>query len=118
MKHSPVLRAAWIALRALIVLNWMFGTLMLVFLAATFQAEEWTFRALRVGAVAGHQGMVAGMRGIMAIGILGVPVAYVVLPKLLEIVASVRAGQPFSVENAVRLRTIAWAQLGLEVLHI
>jgi len=116
-KHSPVLSAAWVALRVLVVLNWIFGALVLALLAASFQAEEWTFRALGIGAAAGHERIVAGMRGIMVIGILGVPLALVVLHRLLEIVASVRAGAPFSVENAIRLRTIAWAQLGLELLH-
>jgi len=117
MKHSPALPVAWAALRILVVLNWMFGALLIALLAATFVAEEWIWRALGVGGVAGHERMVAGMRGIMAIGMLCVPLAYVVLRQLLRIVTSVREGAPFSVENASRLRAIAWAQLGLEVLH-
>jgi len=118
MKHSPALPVTWMSLRVLIVLNWILGGLILVLLAATFQAEEWTWRALGVGAVARHEGIVAGMRTIMVIGIAGVPIAYVVLKELLKIVESVRDGDPFSADNASRLRTIAWALLGLELLHL
>jgi intracellular septation protein A len=58
------------------------------------------------------------MRAIMVIGIAGTPIAYVVFSRLLQIVESVRAGEPFTVDNAGRLRTIAWALLGLELLHV
>jgi hypothetical protein len=118
MKHSPALRLTWTSLRLLVVLNWIFGGGILALLAATFLAEEWTWRALGAGAVAGREGIVAGMRAIMGIGIVGVPIAYVVLKELLKIVASVRDGDPFSADNAGRLRTIAWALLGLELLHV
>jgi DUF2975 family protein len=118
MKQSPALSVTWISLRVLIVLNWILGGLILALLAATFQAEEWTWRALGVGAVAGHGAIVAGMRTIMAIGIAAVPIAYVVLKELSRIVESVRDGDPFSAGNAARLRTIAWALLGLELLHL
>ena len=118
VKHSSALPATWVALRILISLNWILGALIFALLAVTFLAEEWTWRALGVGAVAGHEGVVAGMRAIMVIGIVGIPIAYVVFSRLLRIVESVRAGEPFTMDNAGRLRTIAWALLGLELLHI
>ena len=117
-KHSIGLLAAWNTLRILIGLNWMLGGLIFVLLAISFAAEEWTWRALGVGPVAGHHGVVAGMRAIMVIGILGTPIAYLLFSRLLRIVASVRIGEPFIADNAGRLRTIAWALLGLELLHI
>ena len=118
MTSSPALPLTWMSLRVLIVLNWILGGLIFVLLAATFLAEEWTWRALGVGAVAGHEAIVAGMRTIMVIGIAGVPIGYVVLNRLLKIVGSVRDGDPFSADNAARLRTIAWALLGLEVMNL
>jgi Protein of unknown function (DUF2975) len=118
LKHSTVLPVTSIILRILIVLNWIFGALIFALLAISFQAEEWTWRALGVGAVAGHEGVVAGMRAIMVIGIVGVPIAHVVFSRLLRIVESVRTGEPFTMDNGGRLRTIAWALLGLELLHI
>jgi len=118
MKHSTALRATWVTLRILIALNWILGALIFALLAISFQATEWTWRALGLGAVAGHEGIVAGMRAIMVIGIVGIPIAHVVFSRLLTIVESVRTGEPFTVDNAGRLRTIAWALLGLELLHV
>jgi intracellular septation protein A len=45
-------------------------------------------------------------------------ITYVVFSRLLSIVELVRAGVAFATGNAGRLRTIAWAMLGLELLHI
>ena len=118
LKHSTALPATSIILRILIVLNWIFGALIFALLAISFLANEWTWRALGVGAVAGREGVVVAMRAIMVIGIAGTPIAHVVLSPLLKIVESVRAGEPFTMDNAGRLRTIAWALLGLELLHI
>ena len=118
IKPSTALLATWATLRILTILNWIFGALIFALLAISFLAEEWTWRALGVGAIAGHESVVAGMRAIMVIGIIGTPIAYVVLSRLLRIVESVRMGEPFTRDNAGRLRTIAWALLGLELLHI
>jgi hypothetical protein len=118
MRHPTPLRATWVTLRILIVLNWILGALIFALLAISFQAKEWTWRALGLGTVAGHEGIVAGMRAIMVIGIVGIPIAHVVFSRLLTIVESVRTGEPFTVDNAGRLRTIAWALLGLELLHV
>ena len=118
MKHSSVLPVAWVTLRALVVLNWVCGALIFSLLLISFQAEEWTWRALGVGSVAGHEGIVSAMRSIMVIGIVSVPIAFVVFRQLLHILKSVRASKPFTLENAGRLKVIAWALLALEVLHI
>ena len=118
MNQSMALPVARATLRTLIVLNWIAGTLIFALLAISFLAEGWTWRALGVGSVAGHEGIVAGMRAIMVIGIAGAPIAHMVLGPLLRIVESVRMRAPFSVENARRLRTIAWALLALELLHL
>jgi hypothetical protein len=58
------------------------------------------------------------MRLVMVIGIAAVPVTHVVLARLLAIVETVAGGDPFVTENAARLKAIAWAVLGLEVLHL
>jgi Protein of unknown function (DUF2975) len=118
MRHSKGPLATWVTLRILILLNWIFGALIFALLAISFQAEEWTWRALHVGAVAGHESVVAGMRAIMVIGIASTPITWAVFSRLLRIVESVRAGEPFTVHNAGRLRTVAWALFGLELLHI
>lgn len=118
MKRPSVLPVATVTLRILIALNWMCGALIFSLLLVSFLAEEWTWRALGVGSVAGHEGIVAGMRSIMVLGIVSVPIAFIVLRQLLSIVTSVRAGEPFTAGNAQRLKVIAWALLALQVLHI
>jgi hypothetical protein len=118
MKPSTALVATWVTLRTLIVLNWIFGALIFTLLAVSFAAEKWIWQALGVGAIAGHESVVAGMRTIMVIGIVGTPFSYIVFSRLLRIVESVRTGEAFTRDNAERLRTIAWAMLGLELLHI
>jgi hypothetical protein len=118
MIHSSALPVARVTLRALILFNWLLGGLILVMLAASFLAEDWTWRALGVDGAAVNEGTVAGMRAIMVIGILAVPVAYVVFSRLLSIVESVGVGEPFTIGNAGRLRIIAFALLGIELLHI
>jgi hypothetical protein len=118
MKPSSVLHVAWFTLRALIALNWVYGALILAFLLISFQAESWTWRALGVGSIAGHEGIVAGMRSIMVIGVVSVPIAFVFLQELLRIVKSVCAGELFTVQNAGRLKVIAWALFALQVLHV
>src|SRR3954465_9765436 len=102
LNRSTALLATWMTLRVLIVLNWIFGALIFALLAISFQAEEWTWRALHVGAVAGHESVVAGMRAIMVIGIASTPINWAVFSRLLRIVESVRAGEPFTVDNAGR----------------
>ncbi|MEP6729974.1 MAG: DUF2975 domain-containing protein [bacterium] len=97
------------ALRALITLNWLFGAAVLCLLIASFLAEAWVARAL------GVDHMLVGARLIMMIGIAATPVAYVVFSRLLSIVETVRAGDPFVTSNAQRLQTIAWAVLALEL---
>ena len=118
VKHPPVLSAVWVTLRTLMVLNWVYGALILALLLISLQAGGWTWRALGVGSIAGHEGMIVGMRLIMAIGIVSVPIGLVFFRELLRIVESVRAAEPFTVEHARRLKIIAWALLALEMLHV
>lgn len=115
MKKSTALPVARATLRILIVLNWLFAALILGLLAISFLANDWTWRALGVRAVAG---LVVGMRAIMVIGVVNAPIAHLVFRRLLDIVESVRDGEPFSVDNAGRLRSIAWSLLALQLLHV
>jgi hypothetical protein len=63
-------------------------------------------------------GLILSMRGIMIIGILAAPVAHVIYTRLLAIVETVSDRDPFVVENAARLQSIAWAIVGLELMHV
>ena len=104
-------------LRVLIKLNLLMGALILALLIASLIAESWVMRALGVRPVPGNSMLFLGMRLIMVIGICSVPIAHLVLTRLLAIVETVKVGNPFVMANAVRLKTIAWAILGLEMMH-
>ena len=104
-------------LRGLIALNLLMGVGILVLLVASFVREEWVMRALAAHHADGNETFVAGMRTIMIIGILSIPLTHLVLTRLLAIVETVRDGNPFVRENAERLQWIAWWVVGLEMLH-
>ena len=106
------------ALRVLIRLNIVMGFLIFALLVASVVAPGFVMRGLGVDAGEGRTGLTTGMRLIMVLGIGAVPFAHAVLTRLLAVVETVRAGDPFIAENAVRLRHIAWAVLGLELLHL
>jgi hypothetical protein len=93
------------------------GALILALLIASLIAESWVMRALGVRPVPGNSMLSVGMRLIMIIGICSVPITHLVLTRLLAIVETVKVGNPFVMANAVRLKAIAWAILGLELLH-
>lgn len=109
------LAASRIMVRILVAANLLAGVLILALLVASLVARDWVFTAL--GADAADARWVAGGRLIMLIGIVSVALAHLVLTRLLAIVETVRAGDPFIASNAARLQTAAWALLGLEVLH-
>lgn len=106
------------ALRVLIALNLVMGFLILALLIATLIAETPVFAALGVRLTGDSSTPILGMRLVMVLGIAAVPLAHVVLTRLLAVVDTVGRSDPFVAENAMRLRTIAWAVLGMELLHL
>jgi hypothetical protein len=62
--------------------------------------------------------LIMALRAIATLGLVAVPLNYIVLERLLAIVATVRLGTPFVAVNAQRLQTIAWALLALQVFSI
>ena len=118
MQHSSALPIAWVFLRILIVLNWFFGACVLALLAFTFVNEPWTMRALGVAGMADAHTVMWAMRGVAALGVAAVPVNYLILNRLLRIVETVRAGDPFVAANAYRLHAIAWLLLALQLISI
>ena len=105
------------ALRWLRVLNIAYGVAIGVMLIISFVAPEFLFEAIRVGGQPWTTATLA-MRGIMVVGIAGAFIAHRILTRLLQIVESVRAGDPFVLDNAERLHAIAWLLLGAELLHL
>jgi hypothetical protein len=110
VKNWTVLSVASVALRVLIVLNWLGGAAILVLLIATIVAKQWTFTALGI--------TIVGLRAIAVLGLVAVPLNDVVLRRLRAIVETVRWGDPFVATNAERLQAIAWALLALQLLSL
>lgn len=105
-------------LRALIKLNVIIGILIFALLIASLIAGGWVMRALGAIPSPDPDRLLFGMRGIMVVGILAVPVVHLIYSRLLAIVETASAGEPFVVINAERLLTIAWAIVGLEIMHV
>ena len=118
MAASPVLPLAWFTLRAVIVVNWLVGAMILALLVSTFVAEQWTLEALGIRPGSSIRSMIGGLRAIATLGLVAVPLNDAILRRLLAIIATVRGGDPFVPVNAHRLQAIAWALLALQVLSL
>lgn len=118
MEDSKALPVTAVALRILIVFNWLGGAAILTLLIATIVAEQWTFTALGITPSSWIPAMIMGLRAIAALGLVAVPLNDVVLRRLLAMVDTVRRGDPFVAANASRLKAIAWALLALQLLSL
>jgi len=115
---SSALGASHLVLRLLIILNWLYGAAILVGLVLSVTAQVPTMAVLGVPSSAESEPLIRGMRAMAVLGLVTVPLHYVILGRLRDIVESVRAQDPFMVPNASRLRSIAWALLGLQLLSL
>jgi hypothetical protein len=118
MSHSTALPIAWVVLRILMLLNWMWGAAILALLTATIVAEDWTFAALGITPESGIPQMIMGLRFIAALGLVAILLNHFILKRLLAIVDTVRLGDPFVAVNAYRLHAIAWILLALQLLSL
>lgn len=114
---SPALPIAHAALRTLIILNWLFGAAILALLLV-MPNERWIMEAFKLSPSPEAERVVMGLRAIGVLGLVGIPLNYLILKRLLAIVETVRAGDPFVAANASRLQAIAWALLALQLLSI
>ena len=105
-----------LVVRGLIVLNLCLAAGIAALFVASLVASDLFFTAMGVHAT--DAGLANGMRLIMVIGIGATPLTHLLLTRLLAMVETVRSGDPFVADNAARLQTMAWALLGLEVLHL
>ena len=114
---SAALPIAYVALRVLIVVNWLGGAAILALLVV-MPNERWIMTAFKLSPSPEAARLVMGLRAIAGLGLAAIPLNYVVLKRLLAIVETVRAGDPFVAANASRLRTIAWALLVLQLFSL
>jgi hypothetical protein len=114
---SAALPIAHVVLRILIVLNWLSGAAILALLVI-MPNEQWIMTTFKLPPSPEAERLVMGLRAIAVLGLAVIPLNYVVLKRLLTIVGTVRAGDPFVAANAHRLQAIAWALLGLQLLSL
>ena len=114
---SAALPIAYVVLRILVVLNWLSGAAIATFLVA-MPTRQWIMSAFHLSPSPDADRLIMGMRAIAAVGLVAIPLHYVVLKRLLAIVETVRAGDPFVAANTSRLQAIAWTLLALQLLSL
>ena len=115
--YSPALPIAYVVLRLLIVLNWLYGAAILVLLVA-MPNERWIMSAFQLTPSPEAERIILGLRAVAVLGLVSIPLNYLILSRLLGMVETVRMGDPFVAANAERMQAIAWALLGLQLLSM
>ena len=114
---TPALTLSRTLLRVLIVLNAV-GALLLVcaFLASFIfeQAVTGYYRSRSMDAAI----LIPTLRIWMVIGAPYMAAVHVLLSRMLAMVETVQAGTPFTLDNAVRLKTMALCMFVLQLLHL
>jgi len=115
--YSTALPIAYVLLRILVVLNWLVGAAILTLLVVV-PNREWIMSALDLTPSAEAERIVWGLRAIAIVGLVTIPINHAILKRLLAMVGTVRAGDPFVAANAYRLNAIAWFLLALQLLGL
>jgi Na+-transporting methylmalonyl-CoA/oxaloacetate decarboxylase gamma subunit len=115
--YSTALPIAHVMLRILIVLNWLMGAA-IVALLVVMPHEQWIMSAFDITPSPDAARLIMGLRTVAVLGLVSIPLNYVLLKRLFAIVGTVRAGDPFVAANAARLQGIAWVLLALQLLSI
>ena len=115
--YSAALPIAYVMLRILIVLNWI-GCVLIVALLVAIPNHAWIMSAFQIAASPDAERLIMGLRAVAVIGLVMVPINYLILKRLIAIIETVRGGDPFVAANAERLQQIAWALLSLQLLGL
>lgn len=115
--YSAALPVLYVMLRILLVLNWAVGLAILALLLV-MPNEQWIMSAFKLEPGPEAEKIIMGLRVVAMLGLVAIPINYLVLKRLIAIVETVRASDPFVPKNAERLYTIAWALLVLQILSM
>jgi len=119
-KPDPgALGASHLLLWIFLVLNLGVGVMLVLAVPATFvfEAQFFEFFSKKPPRI-DSSWLVPTLRVWMVSALAMVAAVHIVFRRLLEMVATVRTGDPFVPENAARLQTIAWCSLVIEVLRL
>ncbi len=117
ISSSAAVPMAYVLLRILIVVNWLGGAAILALLVV-LPNEQWIMTAFKLSPSPEATRLVMGLRAIAVLGLAAIPLNHAVLKRLIAIVETIRAGDPFVAANTSRLQAIAWVLLALNVLSI
>jgi hypothetical protein len=117
VSSSAALPIAHALLRILIVLNWVMAAAIVVLLVA-MPNERWIMSAFKLSPSPDAERVVMGLRVVAVLGLATIPLNYGIFKRLLAMVETVRAGDPFVAMNASRLQAIAWGLLTLQILSM
>ena len=116
--RSTALPMAFVVLRILIVLNWIYGAAILGLVIFANSNPAWFMKAIDVPEGLDPKPIMIGLTAIATLGVLAVPLNHLILTRLVRIVETVSRGDPFVAANAYRINAIAWALLGLQLLSM
>ena len=117
ISSSAALPLAYVVLRILVVVNWLGGAAILALLVV-LPNEQWIMSAFKLAPSPEAERLVMALRAIAVLGLAAIPLNHVVLKRLLAIVETIRAGDPFVAANASRLQAIAWVLFALNLLSM
>jgi hypothetical protein len=106
-------------LRLFRVLNLGVGAMLLAGFLASFLFEPLFRDFFTIHPERARPGMLmAVLRTWMLISVPVVAAVHIMLSRLLAMIETLRAGDPFVPENAVRMKTIAWCLLGVQLFNL
>lgn len=105
-------------IQILTIANLLYAAGIALLLASSFFRPDWPWVPLGLQVEGPDSTVPSALRTVMVLGLVGAGLVHTILRRLLAIVASVRAGDPFVADNARRLQSIAKRVVGLEVLRL
>ena len=109
---------AYVTLRILIVLNWIYGAAVFGLVVFANANRPFFLRAIDVPQNVDPRPIMIGLTAIATLGLIAVPLNHSILTRLTHMVRTVQKGDPFVRTNAYRLNAIAWCLFGLQVLSL
>lgn len=109
---------AYVTLRILIVLNWIYGVAVLGLVIFANVNRAFFLRAIDVPQGVDPRPIMIGLTAIATLGLIAVPLNHLILIRLTRMVRTVQNGDPFVRTNAYRLNAIAWCLFGLQLLSL
>lgn len=116
--YSSVLKASRLLLRVARLLNLAAAVAFFALLLASFVLEPAFREYFSRQPGLGSDPVLPVMRLWTAAGMPVFAAVHVMLSRLLSIIGTVRAGDPFVPENAIRLRTVAWCLLAVQLFEL